>query len=368
MRERGTAFTAALLRAFAHEKGNVFFSGESLRLGLGMAALGARGKTADEIASVLGTDPDPAASGAAAKAMRDAFARAAGHAELSIASRVWVDRSVALDPGFLSHTQSDYGAPATSVDFAHALGPTRAQIDAWVAEATKNKIRELFGQGGLEARTRVVLTNAVYFKGRWATPFSPKSTRQEPFASDVGNVSVPMMHHTAQMAFADKGDVRCVELPYEGSDLAMLIVLPQKAEALGAIERAVTAEELRAWGRDLHPARLDFSMPKFTIRWGRPIEHELAAMGMPTAFTDAADFTGMTADGKQLKIDSVVHKAFVAVDEEGTEAAAATGMAMTTKALVLPIEFKVDRPFLVFVRNAKTGDLLFAGRIAHPQG
>jgi serpin B len=360
-----------MLHALKGEKGNYFFSGASLRGALGMTALGAKGTTLDEMARALALDPDPAKNAAAAKAENASWKTAAGKAELAIANRVWVEKAFTLDKTFLGNAEAGYGAGAVPVDFAKAPDPSRKAINQWVDTATKGKIKDLLPAGSVTPLTRLVLTNAIYFKGAWVEPFPKAMTKDDVFHADGGDVNAPTMHREGQMAYADIAKARVVQLPYRDSDLVMLVVLPQRADQLGALESDLSRADLDTFTTGLASRKVNLSFPRFTFAWGRSVKADLMAMGMTTAFGDKADFSGIAPPGKEpLYVSDVFHKAFVFVDEVGTEAAAATGTVMATRALQMGevIQMKVDRPFLFFIRNAKTGDILFAGRVANPKG
>jgi serpin B len=368
---RGNEFTMSMLRALHGEKGNVFFSGESLREALGMTALGAKGKTLEEMAQTLGVDADPAKNAANEKKELDAWRHAAGKAELVVANRLWIANSYPLDKTFLGETQSGYDATATPTDFLKAPEPSRQRINTWVGETTKGKIKDLLPPGSLSTETRLVLTNAIYFKGSWATAFTKSATRDEAFQADSGSLNVPTMHRNDPMSYGESGDVRLVELPYKDSDLTLLVALP-KAGTLVSVEKDLTGGQVDAWAKSLSRAKVDLSLPKFTFSWGRSVKSELQGLGIRTAFTSHADFTAMAPNaGEPLMVGDVFHKGFVLVDETGTEAAAATAVTMI-KGHAVTVEktvvLKVDHPFLFFVRNGKTGEVLFTGRVANPKG
>lgn len=365
----GNEFAMSMLRALHDEKGNLFFSGESLRGALGLTALGAKGQTLTEMTQTLHLDLDPAKNAANEKAELAAWKRAAGKAELVIANRLWVERRFALDNTFLGEAQSGYGAQAVPSDFVKAAEPSRLKINAWVSETTKGKIKDLLAGGSIDPQTRLVITNAVYFKGNWTTAFKKAATVDEAFQTDAGSVSVPTMHRTDSMSYAESDDVRLVELPYKDSDLTMLIALP-KAGQLGAVEAQVDGGHVDAWAKSLTSAKVTLSLPKFTFSWGRSVKPELKTLGIHAAFTDKADFSLLAvAKSEALFVSDVVHKGVVLVDETGTEAAAATAVMVSPASAIMEevVVLKVDHPFLFFVRNRKTGEVLFTGRVANPK-
>lgn len=357
-------------RAREREQGNLLLSGTSVRTALGAAYVGARGETAREMARALHlpAEPDEAARGAAAAL--DAWRQAAGDgAELAIASRVWTDAGLSLDPSYVARA-ARFGARPEPVPFQRAPDEARRTINEWTAEQTRGAIAELLSEGAVDARTRAVVTNAVWFKGRWASPFPVDATEDAPFhlAADR-DVQAPTMHATETLRFADLAGVRLLELPYARSELAMLIVLPDAVDGLARVERELGPKTLDRWTAALSPRRVAVSLPRFRFASGGPMNDVLEAMGMRSAFTPKASFAGMiTGKPERLGLDRVVHRTWISVDEHGTEAAAATGGVMrTTSAAVGPVvRFDADHPFLMLVRDTRTGRLLFVGRVVDP--
>jgi serpin B len=361
--------TMKALRLLRTEKGNLFFSGSSVRGALAMTALGAKGTTLDEMSKSLGVSADPAENVASAKKEAASWKSGAGKADLVIANRLWVDRAITIEPAFTSQASEGYGAAADKVDFSRAPDPSRLKINKWVSEKTKAKIPELLPQGSISELTRVVLTNAIYFKGNWAEAFKKEETKDESFQAPSGTITTPMMHRTASMGYAETDEVSLVELPYKDSDLALLVALPKQADRLDDIESDISGGKVDGWAKSLGPAHVVLSMPKFTFSWGRSIKPELEQLGIKAAFSSQADFSGISGKaGKSLALSDVFHKAFVLVDEVGTEAAAATGAVTVVTSMPMETVMKVDHPFLFFVRNKKSGDVLFAGRVSNPKG
>lgn len=358
----------ALHRALKGEPGNLFFSGTSMRTALGMTALGAKGATLDEMVKALALPADAAQIASAGKAEAAAWKAAAGKAELVIANRLWLDKGASLEKPFVAQAKDGFGASPELVDFARAADPSREKINAWVSDTTKGKIKDLLPKGSLTNLTRLVLTNAIYFKGNWATAFEKGKTKDEPFHAAAGDVTVPMMHRSGEMGYASNDEVQLVELDYKDSELAMLVALPQPSAKLADIEGELTGGKVEAWAKSLGRVKVDLSMPRFTFSWGRSVKPELAALGMKTAFGPTADFTGVSMNPRDLYVSDVFHKAFVLVDETGTEAAAATGVVMATRAAMRNPVVRLDRPFVFFIRSKKSGDVLFQGRVANPKG
>lgn len=343
---------------------NALVSGASLRQALAPLLVGARGPTADEMARALALETSPSTVLAQE---RDRWEAARGQAEggappgidLAIANRLWVAKGFTLLPDFTQKVSS-FGATAPEpVDFAQPR--TRETINAWVSEQTRAKIPELLPSGSLDARTKLVVTNAIWFKGRWSQPFPEGATKDAPFKG-TRTASVPTMEVTDSFGFAESNGTKLVELRYANSQLAMLVVLPTagKKPDLAAIESTT-----------LKTQRVHVSLPKFTFKSGGPMKDALASLGMKTAFSDRADFSGV-ADPKtseKLSLGQVFHQTWIAVDERGTEAAAATGGTMHTTAMPMgPVaEFKADHAFWFAIRETKTGRILFAGRVTDPK-
>jgi len=252
------------------------------------------------------------------------------------------------------------------LDFINATEAARQTINQWISDQTKDKIKDLIQPGVLDPSVRLVLTNAIYFKGKWAAPFEKNSTYDGLFTLlDGSTVSAPMMNQVHSFKYAEGEGYQAVELPYRDSDAAMLVVLPQ-AGRFDQVEAAFSADLLARISGELEPRSVNLTMPKFTYESEFYLADALTQMGMPAAFSDA-DFSGMTGK-RDLLISEVVHKAFVAVDEEGTEAAAATAVVMKETAMIVgDVELKADRPFLFLIRDTRTGTILFAGRVLNPK-
>jgi len=340
-------FAPALFAQLRDAPGNVVCSPVSVALALAMAAEGARGETQRELHAVLGDVPAPPDPGAV---------------RLHVANRLFGERAYAFHPAFLERLRDAYGAPPALVDFAGDPDGARVQINAWVAEQTQARIRDLIAPGAVTPDTRLALVNALYFLADWETPFDSGLTHDAPFA---GTRDVPTMHRTGVMGHVAIDGWAAVELPYRDSALAMLVVLPDAIGAdlpLGVLTAGLTAQ------------RVALSLPKFTVDPAQALEltPALRALGIRLAFDRfAADFRGIADPpdpDDRLSISDVFHKAFVKVDEEGTEAAAATALLMQ-RAAGIPepaIAFRVDRPFLFAIRDRASGQVLFLGRVTDP--
>lgn len=351
---------------------NALISGTSLRHALGTTYVGARGTTAREMASALDLDGDPKVAARLARAELDAWQDAKGSAELRIATRVWVDDDASIQPDFVRTAESAFGAAPATVDYAKP-DDARRTINAWVAEKTKDKIADLLPQGSLDPQTRLVVTNAIWFKGRWEFPFPKSATKDEPFKTDgKKSVSVPLMHLTESLRVATEQGLKVLELRYAESQLSMLVVLPDDPQpsALTKLEASLSPDRLEKWASALTTARVNVTLPRFGFRSGGVMNTTLQDLGMKTAFTEKADFSGIAEprSNERLHVDQVFHQTWIAVDELGTEAAAATGATMRTTSLITGpvVEFRADHPFLFLIHDAKNGRVLFAGRVMNP--
>jgi serpin B len=356
------------------QPGNLFFSPGSLSTAVAMTYAGARGQTAEQMAQVLHFRLPQEKLHPAFTALQetwDADGEKTGY-RLSVANRLWGQEGFDFRPAFLATTRESYGAELAQVDFARQAEPARLRINSWVEERTQGKIRDLIPPGVLDAMTRLVLTNAIYFKGDWTDPFEKNATKEAPFhISAHRQVDVPLMSQQDDFRYWAGDGVKVLELPYGKGDLAMLALLPDKIEGLPALEAGLTTESLSRWLSGLRKQKVQVSLPRFTLTSQFQLADVLGAMGMIRAFRPGeADFSGMSSQ-EELFLSAVVHKAFVDVNEEGTEAAAATGIAVGTTSFVVPQEpvvFRADHPFVFLIRDNRTGSLLFLGRLANPQG
>jgi serpin B len=358
----------ARLRADEKHRGkNLFFSPFSISSALAMTYAGAGGDTAAQMAKVMHFNLE---SQQLHPAFSDLTAGLNGRGEkgafrLAVANRLWGQVDYHFLQNFLELNKLYYGAGIERLDFARETEKSRLTINKWVEERTQGKIRNLLLPSDLDNRTRMVLTNAIYFKGDWARPFEVKQTRDAQFTVSAGKkVTVPMMNQMTEFRYTRVEGLQVLELPYEGKDLAMVVLLPERTSSLEALEKELTAERLDGWLKGLHQDAFMVSLPKFKLEWRLNLKEALQAMGMTDAFDDTkADFSAM--DGtRELYIAKVIHKAFVAVDEKGTEAAAATAVVMRERGM--PPSFVADRPFVFLIRDRKTGSILFLGRVVDP--
>jgi serpin B len=355
------------------EKGNLFFSPYSLSSALAMTYGGARGETERQMAKALHFPLEQNALHEAFGAWRETLAKAAkkGSVEWSVANSIWPDRAYPFRPAYLEMLQKAYGASIAPVDYVHAAEEARGRINRWVEEQTKNKIRDLIGPGILNTLTRMVLVNAVYFKGDWTSPFEAAQTRDAPFyAPGDRTVTAPLMRQKAKFAYGEEDGLQLLEMPYADGALSMLVLLPEARDGLAALEAKLTPEALNTWTARMRRREVEAWFPKFKMTAKFTLNEPLAALGMPDAFRDdKADFSGMTASGRNdgLYITKVLHKAFIEVNEKGTEAAAATAVVVGLRSMPMPPPvFRADRPFWFVIREKSTGSLLFMGRLVDP--
>jgi serpin B len=366
-----TAFAFDLYSQLRTQEGNLFLSPYSISTALAMAYGGARGDTAAQMAKVMHF-------GLAQEKLHPAFAaleselnavQQKGQVKLAVANSLWPQKSHAFLPAYLDLCKTDYGVAVKPLDFIGAAEPARQTINAWVEDKTNRKIQELIKPGILNEATCLVLVNAVYFKGNWSSQFDKQLTKAGPFHVSAGKtVETPMMQTTKEFRYAESPEAQALELPYAGEDLSMLVLLPRDTNSLAAFERSLSPDKLYAWIRSLRSREVQLWLPKFKTTSEFSLNQTLAVLGMTDAFTPRADFSGM--DGtKNLFISAVIHKALVEVNEEGTEAAAATGVVGTLKGIHIleePVVFRADHPFLFLIRDNRTGSILFLGRIVDP--
>ena len=368
--EGNNQFALDLYAALSSQGGNLFFSPYSLSIALAMTYGGARCQTAEQIAGVLHFPADEQKLHPTFAVLIGRFldeGKSAGY-QLHVANALWGQKNYGFLTSYLKLTEDCYGAGLQEVDFATATEEARQTINAWVEIQTQNKIKELLKPVHVDSLTTLILTNAIYFKGDWAVQFEKAQTRDAPFLSVADQrFTVPMMHHTGQFKYLEEDGFQALELSYVGEELSMVVFLPRKVAGLAAFESTLTVDNLSKWLHQLRRQRIIVDLPKFQVTAGCELRKTLSKLGMPVAFTSEADFSGITGD-KPLFISNVIHKAFVDVNEEGTEAAAATAVIMTRGlSAAKPPVFRADHPFVFLIRDNRSGSILFLGRLTNPQ-
>lgn len=351
--------------------GNIFFSSYSISTALAMTYAGAEGETAEQMADVLHFRlPNEDLHKAFGKLQSCLQAdKKKKEFELHIANALWGQRDCKFQDDFIDLTRENYGAGLRKVDFVRETEKARKTINQWVERKTKNKIKNLIQPGVLNKLTRLILTNAIYFKGLWLTQFDKEKTEQAPFYIEPQKtVQVPMMYIKKEFNYFSSELLQVIELPYKGKKLSMLVFLPKEKGGLKGLEKRLTIENMHKWTKSLRKQEVKLYLPRFKFTAG-PIELKgiLNDMGMKNAFAPppVADFSGMTGD-KELFISNIVHKAFVQVNEEGTEAAAATAVGMKVTAIMESIIFRAEHPFIFMIRDNSSGSFLFMSRVMNP--
>ncbi|XP_015709971.1 leukocyte elastase inhibitor-like [Coturnix japonica] len=353
--------------------GNVFFSPLSISTALAMVLLGSRGNTAAQFLKTLHFDEVEDLHSRFQSLTTD-INRRDSSCLLRIANRLFGEKSYSFLQDFLTNTQKLYGADLAAVDFLQAYDETRKEINQWVEEKTEGKIPDLLSEGSVNSMTKLVLVNAIYFKGNWAEKFEEANTADMPFRLNKNErKTVKMMYQKKKFRFGYISDMktRVLELPYDGREFSMIILLPDDIEddstGLQKLEKQLTLEKLQEWTcpEHLYSTDVHVHLPKFKLEESYDLRSDLSAMGLLDIFDSAkADLSGMSG-GHDLFLSKIVHKAFVEVNEEGTEAAAATaGIAMLC--MVMEEDFNADHPFLFFIRHNPTQSMLFLGRYASP--
>lgn len=357
-------FGIGLYRKLGERPGNLFLSPASVSMALGMVHAGAEGETAAEMERAL-RYPSGAVHEGMADLLRSLPIESEGR-RLSLANALWVQQSFDLKPSYLEQIRRHYGGGARQVDFIGAPVEALAAVNRWAEEQTAGRIKTILQRENINERTRLVLTNAVYFKADWLHPFQAAQTRPRPFRlAGGGSVSVPMMRQRSSFRLLETPSFEAVELPYKGEELSMLLFLPKEGSSLGQFEQALDGQALRGWAEQLAASQrsdLELVVPKLELEARASLVPQLQALGMRRAFTQMAELGGMS--DARLYLSDVLHQTYLRVDEKGTEAAAVT--AGLAEIVSRPREFHADRPFFFVIRDNRTGTLLFLGRIERP--
>lgn len=364
MAESNRMFALELFNA-VRDDGNLFLSPYSISAALGMTYAGAGGPTAEEMAKVLHFDlPPERLHKAFAELMQQDTTAAGEDVEIAVANALWADRALTFRPEYVELTRRFYDAGVRTLDFAGEAEAARSTINDWVAGHTRKRIEELLKPGDIDSGTAAVLTNAIYFKGLWWRQFDETATDVMPFQLG-GSVTVDteMMMQRGPFRVHAAPHARVLCLPYRGEKMSFVVILPNEVDGLAKLAAELKPAEVEGWITQARRSEFDVYLPRFQLKSRLQLKEPLQRMGMRAAF-GAADFSAM-AERDALVISKVVHEAFVEVTEEGTEAAAATGVVMTRTALT-PV-FRADHPFLFIIRNDLTGSWLFLGQLTRPE-
>ena len=368
-----SAFAFNLYQQLRDEDGNLFYSPYSISLALAMTYAGARSETERQMADALHFTLPQNQLHPAFNALALELASRGEGAEgkdgegfrLNIVNAIWGQKDYQFLAAYLDTLAVNYGAGLRVLDFVGVPEESRVTINDWVSEQTEDRIEDLIPSGLINPNTRLVLTNAIYFNAAWLYPFEEDLTGDGAFhLLDGSQVTVPMMRQTESLGYAEGDGYQAVELPYDGNELSMVILLPASGQ-FETFEAALDAAQVEGIIGSLENREVSLTMPKFEFDSSFSLREALSALGMPIAFSEGADFSGMTGN-RDLFIADVVHKAFVSVDEAGTEAAAASAVMMELTAMPETVEVTIDRPFIFLIRDIETGAILFVGRTLNP--
>ena len=370
--EGNRAFACALFKEIAPAGENVFFSPFSISAAMAMTYAGAREETASQMQSTLRFPVSHDGIAPVFGEMHEALTRGQGEGvEFRIANSLWPHKDYTFKESYLTLIEQYFHSEIFQLDYNEPEA-ARQRINVWVEDTTNEKIKDLIPEGALNSMTRMVLANAVYFNGNWTHAFKPEATSEQPFYADDGSEKkTMMMTGKLKAGYGEVPGAQVLSMSYEGNAYSMMMVLPEKDRRVGDLEAELSAETLAAWqGAIIRHHEVDITIPKFKLTSEFSLSKALMAMGMTDAFSGTrANFSGMDGNTGSIFISDILHKAFVDVHEEGTEAAAATAVIIRATSFRPPDEvpvFRADRPFLFFITEQTTGSILFLGRYASP--
>jgi len=369
--EFNNQFAIDLFKQIHSNSDNLVYSPYSISTVLAMTYSGADGKTADQISEVL-YFPPAVKSDPGFKLLNDKILSndTMPGTEISLANAIWAQENFGFLPEYIQNIEKWYDAALTEMDFTKkdAREASRQRINNWVEENTRKKIKNLIGPGVLDANTRMVLTNAIYFNGKWMWPFDKSRTAPSIFhVSSQESLITDFMNQTRTLPYYEDEEIQALRLPYRNDRISMTIILPRKADGWKLASRVIDNEGLAQVESQFETTEVQLSLPKFSFELKLNLRKELTDMGMDLAFSREADFSGMNGE-KNLYIDEVIHKAFIGVSENGTEAAAATAAIISLKSALReePVRFNADHPFLYYIKDHQTGCIIFLGRLVKP--
>jgi serpin B len=366
--QRNNQFALEFYKQLGDSSGNVILSPFSVSAVMTMAYAGAAGETARQMADVLHFTGWVPHAYFYEYLLHLKMIGKKGSVELQSAQALWAEKNYTFEPSFLETLRNLYLSELQSADFKADPEVSREKINAWVEQQTRSKIQNLLAPGVLDERTRLVLVNAVYFKGQWAQPFDPARTHETTFmVTPDEETGVMMMSRRGEYAYAENEEAQWLELPYAGNEVSMILVLPKANHSLSSLESNRLDNLLHEGLQHLRPTEVEVMIPRFKMVSTFQLNVALQKLGMVDAFNEQqADFSGMSSEGG-LYISDVVQKAFVEVNEEGTEAAAATAATMRTTSMpAQPVVFQADHPFFFMIREKAMGGILFMGRVVDP--
>jgi serpin B len=363
--EAYNGFALNLYQRYSHGTGNILFSPYSISTALSMTYEGARGETAEEMEAVFGFLTEPSERHPSVASIYNTLNHGDHDYALHTVNALWIQQDYQILEEYLDCISSYYGGDANILDFVSEPEESRRIINIWVEDRTNERIKDLFPSGSIDSLVRLVLTNAIYFKGDWLYEFDPDETCVEDFYVTPSNVvEVDMMNIHTSFNYAETEGLQILELPYSGEDISMLVMLPKEGH-MGEVEAKLSMGRLGELVGMMEETDVDVYLPRFTFDTKYFMMEDLAEMGMQTAFTDDADFSGITGT-RELYIDKVIHQAFIEVNEKGTEAAAATGVSVRLTSALPGELFRVDHPFIFLICDWDTGVIMFMGRVSDP--
>lgn len=366
--EQSNRFAFAIYKQFAEENSkNIFYSPFSLSIAMGMTYAGADGATKEQIADVFFFPLEDKLLHKELGGIQSEITKGSSEGiDFSIANQLWADKQYKFKCSYLRMVKRAYRAPVKRMPFRTEPDKCRVDINRWVEEKTNNRIVDLLPDGSISDLTALVLTNAIYFKGKWANKFEEEFTKESPFKTlDGKKVLVNMMNIKSKFNIYQGDELKMLELPYMGNEFSMMVILPDDGISLTEIEKKISIEKLNRYIELMVETDVQVSLPKFKFEAEYALKPVLSKMGMPEPFSLSANFSKMSGN-QELKIDEVFHKAFIEVSEEGTEAAAATAVVISRKSITIPVEFIANRPFFFLIKENQSGTIIFMGRVTNP--
>ncbi len=360
-------FAIKLYKKLSKNDKNIFFSPFSIYDALCMSYIAARGNTKIEMKKVLSLNISQKQLPILSKELLDSIQSNSKKGYiLKIANAIWIQKDFCILPSFVKTLEDYYNSQIFKVDFIKHKEITIKKINSWVAKKTNNKIKSLIHKDDIDNLTRLILTNAIYFKGDWASKFNKKETTTQKFyINNKRTINIKMMHQTGNFKYLSTKNFQVIELPYIGQTVSMVIFLPNKLTGIKNLDKYLTLKNFYLYLSELRTKNINIYLPKFKLKTRYYLKSILCQLGMKDAFSNKADFSGIT--GKpNLKIKKVIHQAYIKVDEKGSEAAAATAVVFKLKCIMMPITFRADHPFIFFIIHNPTKTILFMGRVVNP--